>query len=59
MKMEKLKKRLTKTCKICEFSYKLSQGMLFSINTIRGKDMIFICDNCQISIVEAEDEEEE
>lgn len=57
--MENLKKKLTKSCKICDYSFKMSQGELFIIPTKeKDTDNVFICNNCLEAIIEAENEEE-
>lgn len=57
--MEKVKNTLKKECKVCEYSFKLSQGELFIIPT-KNKDLdnVFICNNCLTEIIEGEIEEE-
>lgn len=57
--MENLKKIVKKTCKVCEYFFKLSEGELFILHT-KNKDLdnVFICNNCLEAIIEAENEEE-
>lgn len=56
--MEKLKKRIHKTCKICEFSKSLDNGEQFLINCLKGSDNVFICEDCLEEIINGESEEE-